>query len=595
MPFFRDEIGGGIFSRAWECASREVVLCLHGVESNAEWFGELAEKLSRKMDLFAFDRPGWGRSEGERGHLASYADLVRLLDQTATKLRERYEKVHLAGLSWGGLLALYVCLRRAPLFDSLTLIAPGVVPKIDLPLSGKLSAATGIVTGNRLKKIPLAIQPHHFTARLDKLDFIRNDPHRTREVSASFCLETLKMRRFVAEKIGTRRLPPMLLLLAGNDAIVDNEKTVALLAPGKPEVVNFSGAEHSLVFEKPAGVADAICHHAAQSTNPIAEKKIISVIGAGAVGSMVGGLLALSGHEVTLLSREKHAEAINRDGLRLQLGGGERVIRQRLRAVTSSVELKKETGVAVLSVKSFDTPAALNDLRACVNPQTVILSLQNGLGNEPLISEAFPENVVIAGAICAYLEFISPGQVKWSDDAGGVAGAVFNGEKEHAGKIWHEIFSSCFLENRFYDFANAAASVKWSKLMLNAAFNALNAATGLSAPEILAHPEYGLLAASALKEGFATMRALGVKPVDLPGYPVTLLAKAARLPASMLRKILALKTAGEKTGASSMKQDRDRGKSVTEIADLNGAILAGAESLGLSAPANRRLCELMQA
>ena len=121
--------GQELFTREWQPQdkARGVVLCLHGVESHSEWFEEVAAELARRgLAAFAFDRPGWGRSAGVRGHLAAYADAVRQVAEVASTLRERYAEVHLAGLSWGGLLALYVALRRGPLFDALTLIAPGI-------------------------------------------------------------------------------------------------------------------------------------------------------------------------------------------------------------------------------------------------------------------------------------------------------------------------------------------------------------------------------------------------------------------------------------------------------------------------------------
>ena len=64
---------------------------------------------------------------------------------------------------------------------------------------------------------------------------------------------------------------------------------------------------------------------------------------------------------------------------------------------------------------------ALEQARELVGSHTVIVSLQNGVGNEPRITAAFPHNTVLGGAICAYLEFAAPGEVVWTDDRGGLA------------------------------------------------------------------------------------------------------------------------------------------------------------------------------
>lgn len=588
---FKLSTGAELFCREWlPAGDGPAVLLLHGVESHCGWFDDTARALTAGgARVFAFDRSGWGRSDGARGHLASYADALLAVAEFASAVRARCGSCHLAGLSWGGLLALYAAMRRAPLFDSLTLIAPGIVSRTDLGLADKLRVAAGALGGAGERPVPLRLRPEHFSKDAARQAFIAADPHRVRSVTAAFCLETLKMRRFAAEHAARRPLPRSRLLLAGDDAIIDNAATAALLEKCGAEVSVFSGAAHSLVLEEPARVAQEILELAARP-EPV-RQTAVAVMGAGAVGSVTGALLARGGHHVTLVAREAHATAVNAAGLRLEVPGGAVAVRDNLRAVTRPADAGRTFDVVLLTVKGFDTSGALEEMAPLIGEHTAIVSLQNGLANEEAIRLRYPDNALLPGAICAYLEFLAPGSARWGDDRGGVALAAADACAESAARSLRALG----MELRVVAGADAAARIKWSKLMLNLQFNALNAVTGLSAGEILAHPEYGPLAAGALREGFRVMRARGVRPVNLPGYPVAALSRLAALPAGLLRRVLAFGLGKEKGGVSSMRQDLLRGRVGTEIDEINGAVSRLGAAGGIATTANDNLCSLMRA
>ena len=372
--------GQEVFTRAWKPDSASAaVLCLHGVESHSDWFDEVGASLSeRGMATFGFDRPGWGKSAGERGHIASYADALGQVAELATSLRREYGVVHLAGLSWGGLLALYAALRRGPLFDSLTLIAPGIASKADLSWWRKLRVAWGVISGRPRIRVPLPIEVDHFTHRPDRTRYIREDPARVKSVTASFCLETLKMRRFAAENIACRRLPPTTLLLADSDRLIDNQATRELIrkastrtAPGTVRIVEMERTAHSLVFEAPERVAEEIARLAVMSAcpgeaaetepSPDAEKtsaaKVVYalnaeiyggpeagrakapqaadhvlVMGAGAIGSLVGDFLRWAGNrQLSLVAKPMSGPSTTRacalESERVSAGSGRTFVR----------------------------------------------------------------------------------------------------------------------------------------------------------------------------------------------------------------------------------------------------------------------------
>ena len=140
------------------------------------------------------------------------------------------------------------------------------------------------------------------------------------------------------------------------------------------------------------------------------------MIGAGAIGCLVGGKLALAGESVTLVGRPHFAAALADNGLRLQGGEDEQVIRT-LGAAGSIAEAfatGKSYDLAILTVKSYDTATALDELVATVPDERrpAILSLQNGVGHEEAIAAAWGHNQVIAGTLTTPVSVQGPAQIR---------------------------------------------------------------------------------------------------------------------------------------------------------------------------------------
>ncbi len=575
-------------------------LLLHGMESHSLWWGGLASRLvGAGWAVVAFDRSGWGQSNGPRGQLASYREFLEETSGIAVSAREKWGAVHLAGMSWGGMAALYLALRRGWLCDSVTLLAPGIVSKIDIGFVGKLRVLADFFKKQPTRMVEPAFKPEHFTANPDWQKFIRDDPHRLSRVSASFCLETIKMRRFIQESAGRRHLPPALCLLAGADAIVDNEKTRDVCLRAGAEVEELPGAAHTLIFERPAEVAERMSRHATAASGASAGRNGqgggVWIVGAGAVGGGVGALLSMGGARTGMLVKDKYLDALRRDGILLQCGHAVRQTGKKMHFASDLSGLPPDPDLVILAVKSFDTDAALASLAGRIPQRAVIASLQNGVGNEAKIAAAFPGHTIVAGSICASLEMTAPGEVSWPDDRGGVGGALLQGDAEVAKKVWLDSLSLTGMETRWYDGPRAASRLKWSKLMLNIGFNALNSITGMSSAQLLSHPDYGCLAVRALREGFAAMRGESLEPVDLPGFSVSKLRWVIHLPVNMARKLMAYSAARSTETAFSMRQDMLNRRQYTEIQELNGAVVASLARRGNKAPANQKLLELVEA
>ncbi len=583
-----------------DAAPRGAFLLLHGMESHAGWFVDCAARLVRNgWAVLAFDRPGWGKSPGPRGHMTSYRDLVDLTSRLAARARRKYGAVHLAGMSWGGMAALYCALRTPWLFDSVSLIAPGVATRRDLPFPEKAKAAWNALRrdGNALLRPGFRLED--FTRDPQWRHFIESDPDRVTAVTTSFCIESLKMRHFIREHAGKRRLPPALCLLAGEDGIVDNPATAHLCRKAGALVQYIPRAAHTLIFEKPAQTAGIIDHHAEEARKAAAAARRAAdkrggvwVVGAGAVGGAVASLLSFGGVHTGVLVKPSHCTLLRKSGLTLRCGEAVRSARPAVAA--DPAHLPPDPRLVILAVKSFDTLSALAPLRGKLPPETCLLSLQNGVRNEDAIARAFPRHTLLAGAVCAGLEQTAPGVVRWAGDRGGLAAACFAGDAARARFAWESTLPRTGMECAWVDGDGAASRVKWSKLMLNIGFNALNALTGMPSSRLLRNPLYGALSLAAQREGFALMRALHVHPVDFPGFPVSTLAILLRAPDSLARRLLAWQASRGAEAASSMRQDVSKKRQHTEINELNGEIVASSKPFGIATPANEKLVELVE-
>jgi alpha-beta hydrolase superfamily lysophospholipase len=247
----------GYFAYRADTGNGTAVVYLHGIESHAGWFGLAAERLRRRgYDVYALDRRGSGVNREPRGfvsgHVEDWRVLVGDLHAFVAPLDDRYRRVFLAGLSWGGKLALAYGLEHPEVVDGLALITPGLVATVDPPLADKAK----IVAGAALRptaRVATPIEPSMFTTTPRYLAYIENDPLRLDSATAQFFWETRRLDRFIDANVSSNRLP-LLLVLAGKDRIIDNDATRALLERGAAaglEVVLYPDQTHSVQLDAP--------------------------------------------------------------------------------------------------------------------------------------------------------------------------------------------------------------------------------------------------------------------------------------------------------------------------------------------------------
>lgn len=313
-------------------------------------------------------------------------------------------------------------------------------------------------------------------------------------------------------------------------------------------------------------------------------------VGAGAIGTYVGGSLAAAGHEVAFIEQPATAEAISQSGLRITRPDGD--VHVTNVTLFGSPTEALDTGsydVGVLALKSFDTAAAVASLADTGLPVPTMLSLQNGVDNEPTIAERLGADRVIAGTVTSAIGKPGTGEVVEEKHRGiGIA----LGNPLAADLV--AALNDANLTARAYP---EAAPMKWSKLLTNLTGNATSAILDMTVGALFSDRRLYAVEVEVLRECLRVMRAMGLKPVDLPGTPVRALAFAAqRLPRVVAQPVLTRALgSGRGDKMPSFHIDLHSGRGTSEVEYLNGAVVRYGEAHGVPTPVNRVLTETLLA
>ena len=231
-----------------------LAIVLHGVQSHSGWYHNLGRTLAKSGYVASFpDRRGSGANPLDRGHAPSSGRLIADQVEWARALRGEYPgvPVALAGISWGGKLAVIAAARHPELVNALALICPGLQPRVGVSLREKLQIAWALVTNPR-KTFPIPLSdPALFTESPEGQAFIASDPYSLREGTAGLLAASFFIDRQVGRAAAQIR-QPALLMLAGRDRIIENPKTRAYfdrLASADREVIEYPEGHHTLEFE----------------------------------------------------------------------------------------------------------------------------------------------------------------------------------------------------------------------------------------------------------------------------------------------------------------------------------------------------------
>ena len=284
----------------------------------------------------------------------------------------------------------------------------------------------------------------------------------------------------------------------------------------------------------------------------------VAVFGAGAIGCWYGGLLALAGYPVTLLARPARVRAIAAEGLRVQGPAIDSVVRI---AASADPDALRDAELVLCCVKSSDTLAAADAMRARLRPDALVLSLQNGIENAQRLRAALPQHDV--AAVLVYT----------ANAMAGEAHVVCHG----GGQLLLEASERAAAAQALLRSAGIAADLcddikreMWSKLIVNCVWNPLSALGRLPYAALAEVDDFDVLVRSILAECVAVAQADGVALSD------DLENKVMRVPKVMGKQ------------ASSTAQDLARGRN-TEIEDLNGYVVRRGRALGVPTPLNDAL------
>lgn len=331
-------------------------------------------------------------------------------------------------------------------------------------------------------------------------------------------------------------------------------------------------------------------------SNPLNGKLKVLSFGAGAIGTYIGGSLALAGHQVVFVEHPAVAEELRDRGLRLDLTLDKRRKTNDAFRITppsflivSSLEDAFRYGpfdVALFALKSFDTRAALEGIKPFADKMPPVLCLSNGVANEPAIAESLGNDKVIYGTVTSAIGRRAAGDIVLERLRGvGVAKGHPLSEKLNSA------LDKAFLNSKLFD---DAASMKWSKMLTNLLANPTSAILDMTAGEIFANRNLYKLEIEMLRECLAVMEAQKIEVVDLPGTPVRLLARATRLPLWLSKPFLS-RAAGAGRGAKmpSFHIDLHAGRGKSEVEYLHGEVVRAGEKCNVPTPVNKVLTETL--
>ena len=305
----------------------------------------------------------------------------------------------------------------------------------------------------------------------------------------------------------------------------------------------------------------------------------VLIMGAGALGSILGGFLAKAGHSVTLVGRAAHMEAIAAEGLKVTGIWGEHQITG-LRTVCAPEEAAGDDyDIAFIAVKSYDTAAAVAAIAPLLSDDTLVCSYQNGLGNAEAIANTVGAERVVEAMVIFGVQVPEPGHVDVTVIARPTALGVYPGGPDTARvQAVAEALDGAGLPTVYSEQIGAEL---WRKVAYNSALNPLCALLDVpygTLPE-LAETRDAMEAIVAELYAVAAARDIAMDPATPAEYMTLFYDKLVPPTAAHF---------------GSMREDF-RLHRRTEIDALNGAVVRFGEEVGVACPANAMITRLVKA
>lgn len=311
----------------------------------------------------------------------------------------------------------------------------------------------------------------------------------------------------------------------------------------------------------------------------------IAIIGAGAIGSSIGGLLARAGEDVTLIGRKSHIHAINKNGLFIDGVFGNIKVK-----IKAKEHLDFNPDLLLLAVKTQDVAAAAKEIKLYVSGVPIV-TMQNGVRSDSLVSEVLGKENIMSSVVLFGGTFLEPGKITISNYS--PKGSLLIGKAFGANDKNTENIASVLNKAIPTVITNDVHSAHWTKLIANLN-NVIPAVTGLSMQETMNYPQLRLLSILLMKEGLRVVESANIKPASLPGIPISIIKIMLGIPPQIGSQFLGFmsKFLGNIPIYGSTLQSIKRGKS-TEIDYLNGEIIALGKKSGMLTSYNSGIVNLV--
>ena len=293
------------------------------------------------------------------------------------------------------------------------------------------------------------------------------------------------------------------------------------------------------------------------------QKLKVAVVGAGGTGAYYGGALARAGHDVTFIARGSHLEAINKSGLQLNtVLLGDFHLNSPATDDMSSID---PVDLVIFAVKSWGTQPAITDMTGLVGKNTLIISTQNGIDSEQLLSDAFGKEHVLGCTATVSSMITSPGVVTQAGGPGSlVIGALTQGQSARV----NELATQCVEAGIAAETHENIELAIWEKFTFICALSGMTALTRKPIGEIFAQESTTQMYLQVLSEVAEVGRATGIP-----------------LPQSIAADLLATTQAREPFIIGSMGHDLIANNPI-EIGLLNARVVELGTKHGIETPAN---------
>lgn len=297
----------------------------------------------------------------------------------------------------------------------------------------------------------------------------------------------------------------------------------------------------------------------------------IAIVGTGAMGSVYAALLGAAGHEIWAIDAwQAHVDAMRANGLRLEGASGDRTVR--LHATTDAKEVGP-CGLVIIATKAMHVAQAAEATKVLLGKNTLVLSIQNGLGGPDTAARVLGRERVLVGVVGGFgASMKGPGHahhngwelVRLGEFAGPVSPRL-----EKIAEVWR---SGGFKVKCFDDIDQLV----WEKLICNVCYSGTCAITERTIIEVIEDPDVWKVASGCAKEAFAVAKARGVR-LEIADCVEYVRAFGVKIP----------------NARPSMLLDHMAGRA-SEIDAINGAIPPAAEAMGATAPYNEVISGLVR-